>query len=145
MEVVGSSHGPDSHCGSTGYAAEDTIPGHTWEGHYLPKFAKGCPIGLGDLPGVPGWVRTTQSPRRFWKPDLLKCIVLEWNTHHWKREDGGGPGLWYLLPSPSPHTCQCCRSSHMYGMHNQVKFLKLPTFVFSRAGGHVLFSTGMFI
>lgn len=105
-----------------------------------------------DIP--PGWVNcfvvrnysvSTGISLSCCKPDLLNALYLEWNMPHWKKGEGGSSGLAYPAPTSAPHTWWCSSPANMYGMHNQVKFLKLPTSLSSRLGGHILFSTSTVI
>lgn len=104
--------------------------------------------GMGELLGIPGeleLLRLHCDPVGMLQTKPVEMHYLEWNTHYRKRGESGGLGLGLPILNPCPHTWQCCLPSNMYCMHNQVKFLKLPTFLFSRPVGHILFPTGMFI
>ena len=66
--------------------------------------------------------------------------------HHWKR--GKKWGFWSSISHPqSASSCPTVLSplANIYGIYNQVKFLKLPVSLFSRPGGEVLFSTDKII
>ena len=128
MEMAGKSHCPNSHHGSTCYAVEDTGPHHTWE---LSPGIRNRTSHPDQRLCTPGWKETMQSPQGSHCPaaswTCWNTLYLEWNTHHWKRGEGGGPGLVYLTPSPSPHAWDCCLPSQHVWCAQPGQFPKAPS------------------
>ena len=86
--------------GSTYYDAGNTKPHHTWERHYLLEFAIRHSTRMDELLCNPGWGGTAQisTGSQTWG----NALCLELNTHHWKRGEGGSPGLACPTHSSSP-------------------------------------------
>lgn len=143
IEVVTKSHCPKSHHGSMCYAAENTkpiIPGKvainlnlSWDIHRDGRVT------------LHPWVRGNGIPFSCCKPDLFKHNI--WSI---ERREKVGVLVWNLLPPVHPLMPANTHHHHptpanRYGMHNEVKFPKLPTSLSSRQGGHILFSTAVTI
>lgn len=96
----------------------------------------------------PPWVRENYSNSTgiallCWKPDLLKCSIPEMEHTPWK--EGRTWGSWSGTSGPQPISSHLtvddvAPPAIMDDMHNQVKFLKLPTSLSARPSGHILFS-----
>lgn len=77
---------------------------------------------------------------------LLFCCKLDLWEHTIKRGEKRGVPVWHILPQPiSSHLAVLPPPASIYGMNNEVKFLKLPVSSFSRSGRRNLFSSGMII
>lgn len=87
-------------------------PHHTWERHYLLEFAIRHSTRMDELLCNPGWGGTAQisTESQTWG----NALCLESNTHHWKRGEGGSPGLAYPTHSSSPYAWQCCLPQPIY-------------------------------
>lgn len=72
MEVLGNSHCPNSHCGSTCYSAKNTKSHHTQERLCLLEFATKYSTRMSELCCSPVRGGTTQSPRG------SHCLVASW-------------------------------------------------------------------
>ena len=127
-------------------------PHPTWERSYPLEFAMGCSTGICELLCTPGrtslgkYTITTGicCPAASWTCESIQS--LEWNKRHSKRGEGRGPCLTLSHPQSisSPMTVLPLLAN-MYGIHNWVKFLKLPTSHASSPGGHILFPIEMII
>lgn len=98
--------------GSTYYDAGNTKPHHTWERHYLLEFAIRHCTRMDELLCNPGWGGTAHisTGSQTWG----NALCLESNTHHWKRGEGGSPGLAYPTHSSSPYAWQRCLPQPIY-------------------------------
>ena len=69
---------------------------------------------------------------------------LQGKVPGWKRRRGG---LWSGVSCPQAFSSLTAPPplANVYGIYNQIKFLRLPTSLSSRPGGHVLFPTGTII
>ena len=139
---MGNSHCPDPHLGSMSYATGNTKSHHTLGKHYLLEFALGHPTWLSEL------LCEQELLSLHWDPIvLLQARPVECTIPGMKHAPLKQGRRWELRSGIScpQFNCLCLTvlfPPNMYGMHNQVKFLKLPTSLSSRLGGHILFSTG---
>lgn len=121
MEVEGSSHCFNSQHGSMCYAAENTEPHRAWDRRYLLGFAMGHPTEMGGL------LCTPQPPRGSLCP-AVSCVGMHYTcngTHTIERGEKVGSGYAAPLSISSALTVLPPPAS-TDGMHNQIKFLKLP-------------------
>ena len=144
---MGDSHCPNSHHGLICYAAENTKPYPTRERHVSTGICSGTTHCAG-WATLYSWVRGNYSisigiPLSCYTSwTCWNILYLEWNTYHWRRrrwESWSGifcpksiSSLLTVLPTPAK----------MYGIYNQIKFLKLPTSLSSRPD---VFSNGTII
>lgn len=140
MEVLGNSHWPASHWGSMFHAAETTKPCYDWgKKNYVLEFAMVHP---------PRWVsylHPLNEGKLFnlhWNSVVLMqdgpVEIYTWNrTHITERKEKIGVLVWHIL-SPG-HLLMPGSAASRRGMYNQVRFLKLPTFLSSSQVGTFCF------
>lgn len=69
-----------------------------------------------------------------------KILYLQCSRHYWKSGEDWGPDLVILSVVQASHLAVLPSPASMYGIYNQVKFLKLPTLLSSREVELILFS-----